>query len=109
VNGYPVASLVELGRGCQPARARAYDCYSLVSTLAWWVCLNPTCFEAFINNCGFDIFDGHGWIGNPQYACAFAGSRADPAGKFREVVCFMETMKRFVPVTTINQIIPFRY
>src|SRR5207247_10103775 len=56
----------------------------------------------------FDVLDRHRVAVNREDAGSFAGSGADAAGKFREVVGCVEGGKGPLPLAAIDEVVPVR-
>src|SRR3989338_5604317 len=68
--------------------------------------LDPPLFIGAFNNRNFNILDSNGRICDPQNARVFTRSRTHPAGKFWEIICFMQPFDRFFPPFLKDKVVP---
>ena len=54
------------------------------------------------------VLDGDGRLDHAEHAGTFAGSGADAAGEFREIVRLVKALERFLPATAEDEVVPLR-
>ncbi len=67
---------------------------------------DPAVFPAAIGDGAFNALDGDRRLDDPQHAGAFAGSGANAAGEFGEVVGLVQPVQRLVPFAAEDQVVP---
>ena len=82
----PVAGAVELLSRRQAGGARADYRHPLAGAVLRWFRLDPALVKPPVGDFFLNVLDGHRVRVDTQNAGSFAGSRADAAGKLREVV-----------------------
>ena len=68
--------------------------------------MNPALVPGALDDAAFDELDGDGGLIDAQHASCFAGSGADAAGEFREVVGGVEAANGALPAAVIDQVVP---
>ena len=105
-HGYRMPGSVELLRGRQACGPGTHHCDSFAGARRRWFGVDPTLFEATLDDGVFDIFDSHRRRIDAEHAGAFAGRGAHAAGEFRKIVGLVQAIERFAPETPINEIVP---
>lgn len=98
---------VQLSGRSQSGRSRSDDCDPFARSRLWWIRLDPALFKPVIDDRAFDILDRDGRVCDSQHARTFTRGGTNPTGEFGEIVRLMQTIECFVPMSAIDQIVPF--
>src|SRR5208282_5170994 len=104
--GHPVAGAVELGSGSEAGRTGADHRHLLTGALGGRLGDDPALLETLVDDGALDALDGHWRLIDAENTRPFTGSRADPAGKLREVVRLVQPVERFLPQVAVNEVVP---
>src|SRR5688572_26957925 len=105
-DGDSMAGAIQLRSSRKSGGPRPDNCDFLPSANFGLLRNYPTFFPASIDNRGFDVLDRDGWSVDSEDARSFARSGANAAGELREVIRLVETIERFLPQATVNEIVP---
>ena len=105
-NGDFVAGSAQLLGGGQPSGATANHGDLLAGEHLGRLGLNPAFGPGAFNGGGFNGFDGHGVVVNPQNARVFARGRAELAGELGEVIGGVEPLYGCLPLVAEDEVVP---
>jgi hypothetical protein len=98
---------IELCRRCKSRRAGAHHGYFFSASDTRFPRFDQASFECNFYNVFFNFFDGNRGLIDPQYTGTFTGSRTNPAGELREIICCRKNFISLFPVLPIDRIVEF--
>src|ERR1035438_3176427 len=105
-HGDGVAGARQLLRGGQAGRARANHGHALAGLDGGRLRPDEALFKAAIDDRAFDLLDGDRRLIDAEHAGSLAGSRADAAGEFGEIVGGVQLPHGVVPAAMVDEVVP---
>src|SRR5690606_2883104 len=103
-----MSRFIEL-RGCgQSSRTTTDNGHLFPCPDQWWFGTNQPPLKRFLSNAFFDVLDGYRRLVDTEYTSRFTWGRADPAGKFREIVGAGKNFVCLLPVSPVHCVIEIR-
>ena len=92
----------------EACRSRADDGHRLSRAGRRRIWCDPAFLPTLVDNGALDAFDCDRRFDNTQHARTFAGRGTNAAGKLREIVRLVQTVKRLAPESAVDEVIPLR-